>query len=506
MPEPLLSWLSDRAAGALLHPTSLHGSPGCGVIGRAAREFIDFLSSSELLYWQMLPLGPTGFGDSPYQCFSAFAGNPYLIDLEPLTEYGLLSPSDLVPLQGLPEKSIDYGGLYQIKWPLLRLAWRRFCERGLAYLPNYGLLDDFCRGEASWLEPFAAFMAAKNHFGERSWTAWPEAVRSYEAFLTSDLPGELAPGIAFHRFVQYLFFGQWTQLRRYALKRGVEIIGDAPIFVALDSADVWANPKVFKLDDKGQPEAVSGVPPDYFSQDGQLWGNPLYDWEQMAKDGYSWWIDRLRANFRLFDVIRLDHFRGFHDYWEIPTDAATAKEGTWATGPGLAFFEAVKQHLPGARIIAEDLGEIGPEVRAFRDATGLPGMNILEFAFSGEGDNVYLPHNHIPNSVTYPGTHDNNTVVGWYESSTEEVRDQVRRYLRVSGEDIAWDFIRCAYRSSSRLAIIPMQDLMSLDARARMNVPGSASGNWTWRMDTAGFGTQRGAASYLKELAWLYGR
>ena len=506
MTEPLMPWLRDRAAGVLLHPTCLHDSPGCGVLGKAAREFIDFLAAAEMVYWQILPLGPTGFGDSPYQCFSAFAGNPFLIDFDPLVENGLLTPNDLVPLGTLPRGYVDYGRLYRIKWPLLRLAWRRFRERGLAYIPNYGRFDEFCENERHWLDPYAAFMAVKAHFGGRYWGEWPEPLRNHASFLRSNLRKELGEDIGFHAFTQYLVFGQWALLRDYAARNGVDIIGDAPIFVALDSADVWASPELFKLDEKRRPSVVAGVPPDYFSEEGQLWGNPLYNWSVLADTGYAWWLDRLRAHLRFFDVVRLDHFRGFYDYWEVPAGATTAKLGKWRKGPGLPFFETVKEAFPDARLIAEDLGEIGPEVRAFREATGLPGMNILQFAFSGESDNEYLPHNHDQNSVVYPGTHDNNTTLGWYESVGEDIRDQVRRYLRVNGEDVAWDFLRCAYRSVSRIAIVPMQDLMSLDARARMNLPGTAVGNWTWRMEAEAFRWQRDSAPYLRELAWLYGR
>jgi 4-alpha-glucanotransferase len=507
MTTPLMPWLNERASGALLHPLSLHGTPGCGVLGPAVREFLQFLREAEMTYWQVLPLGPTGYGDSPYQCFSAFAGNPYLIDIDPLVENGLLRGDELQPLQKLEEGKVDYSGLYRIKWPLLRLAWRRFKESGRAYLPNYGRFADFCEERKEWLEPYAAFMAAKDHFGGRFWGEWPEELRSYEGFRKSPLFEKLENAREAHSFIQYVFFGQWNLVRKLANELGIQIIGDAPIFVSLDSADVWARPDLFLLNKKGLPEFVAGVPPDYFSLEGQLWGNPLYDWEAAEKEGYRWWIERLRANFEFYDVVRLDHFRGFYDYWAIPAEATSAKAGAWRMGPGIKLFEAVKEALPEARLIAEDLGEIGPEVRAFRDETGLPGMVILQFAFDGKGgDNLYLPHNHVRNAVVYPGTHDNNTTIGWYEAASSEVTDHVRRYYRISGEDVAWDFIRSAYRSVANLAIIPMQDLMSLDGRSRMNTPGSALGNWSWRMTRENFHWQRGATPYLRELAWLYDR
>jgi 4-alpha-glucanotransferase len=502
-----LAWLKDRSAGVLLHPTSLHGEQGIGVLGPEARQFISFLKESGFRYWQMLPLGVTGYGDSPYQSFSAFAGNPYLIDLYPLLENGILRSNDLEVLQALPRDHVDFGALYRIKWPLLRLAHKRFVESKRAYLPNYGLFEEFRQKEAAWLDSYCAYMALKERFNGVFWGDWPEECHTIESARTTPFWAEGAQAREAHAFFQYLFFGQWQQLKNFANENGIEIIGDAPIFVALDSADVWASPELFEMSEPAKPDFVAGVPPDYFSETGQLWGNPLYDWKAHEREGYAWWIERLRANFKLFDVVRLDHFRGFFDYWKIPAGAEDARGGSWVPGPKDALFKAVAKQLPGAKLIAEDLGEIHDKVRDFRDRLGLPGMAILHFAFGGKADNLYLPHNLPANSVLYPGTHDNNTTIGWYDAATEEVRDHVRRYFRVSGKDIAWDMIREAYQSVSRLAVIPMQDIMSLDGSARMNTPGVEQGNWQWRLSANAFREQwQTSSAYLRELAELYGR
>jgi len=501
-----LGWLKERATGVLLHPSSLHGYQGIGVLGASAREFVDFLKESEVRYWQMLPLGPTGYGDSPYSSYSAFAGNPYLIDLQPLLEFGLLKSEELEVLRGLSVDKVDFTALQKIKWPLLRLAHKRFVEEKRSYLPNYGMLADFLVGEREWLEPYAAYMGLKERFGGTFWGDWPRDCQSVDASRKSTFWNETAQSRLAHAFFQYLFFGQWRSLKEYANKQGIEIIGDAPIFVAHDSADTWAAPHLFQMDAGAQPEFVAGVPPDYFSKTGQRWGNPLYDWEEMSKDGYDWWIRRLKANFTFFDVVRLDHFRGFYNYWKIPAGAEDARSGTWADGPQDALFEAIEKKIPQARLIAEDLGEIDDGVRNFRDRLGLPGMAILQFAFGSGSDNFYLPHNVDRNSVLYPGTHDNNTSLGWYQNATPEEQDHVRRYLRVSGEDISWDLIRAAYTSLSNLIILPLQDLLSLDESARMNVPGDELGNWQWRMTGDHFLYLRDSSPYLRELATLYGR
>ncbi|MDP0496828.1 MAG: 4-alpha-glucanotransferase [Verrucomicrobiota bacterium JB024] len=506
MASPLFPWLESRHAGVLLHPTSLPGDLGIGKLGREARRFVDFLAAAGMRYWQQCPLGPTGYGDSPYQCFSAFAGNPYLIDLRPLVGFGLLKDSELKTLRTLPQNRVDYGELYQRFWPILGLA----CERvdgepdGLS---GYGSYVEFCEKEAEWLTPYAAFTACKAHFGGKPWFEWPKDLRTYADFGQSDLPEKLAAQMEAVRFTQYLFFGQWAELRTYAAGKGVEIIGDVPIFVALDSADVWARPELFQLDAEGRPTAVAGVPPDYFSPLGQLWGNPLFNWDALKAEGYAWWLKRLEANFKLYDVVRLDHFRGFESYWSVPAKAKDARGGKWKPGPGLDFFKAVQKAMPEAKMIAEDLGEITPEVRAMHRATGLPGMAILQFAFGSGADNLYLPHNLIPNSAVYPGVHDNDTTLGWYRSVDDKTRDHFRRYLCVDGSVPQWDCVRTAYRSVSRLAVIPLQDLFNLGSEARLNRPGEAAGNWQWRYAAAQLDTLwRESASYLRSLAELYGR
>lgn len=500
------NWLTERGAGILLHPTSLPSSEGIGVLGAEAESFIDFLAEAEVLYWQLLPLGPTGYGNSPYQSFSAFAGNPYLICLEELAHHGLLSEADLGSVRSLRSSRVDFGSLYQVKWPILRHAFRQFIQSGRAYVPNYGMYDEFKSKHGDWLIPYARFMALKDKFGGRQWSSWPEPFRSAKVPKAEWQHPKLAEVIEFHCFVQYIFFGQWLKLRQHAQRKGVQIVGDMPIFVAMDSADVWANRKDFEIDDAGNPRRVAGVPPDYFAEDGQLWGNPLYDWDRLAETGYRWWLKRFDLNFTLFDIIRIDHFRGFQAYWEIPADAATAKSGRWRAGPGMDLFNAVFKALPEARIIAEDLGDIDDAVHQLREDTGFPGMAVLQFAFDGDNKNLYLPHNLNTNSVLYTGTHDNDTTLGWYESASTEVQDQLRRYFRISGDDISWDFIRAAYSSTSRMCIVPMQDLLSLDARSRMNRPGTSQGNWEWRMTNEEFNWQTESAGYLAELAWLYDR
>jgi len=502
-----LFWLKERSSGILLHPTSLNGPHGSGVLGSEARAFIDFLREAGVHYWQTLPLGPTGFGDSPYQSFSAFAGNPYLIDFRPLQEYGLLTAEDTGALDPLPADHVDFGSLYRIKWPLLRLAFERFKEQKRTYLPNYGLFEAYIKEHAEWLEPFTAFMALKDRFKGAFWGEWPAECQSLASARKSGFWKETALAREAHAFYQYLFHGQWALLRDHARSAGVELIGDVPIFVSLDSADVWADPALFEMRVPGKPDFVAGVPPDYFSETGQLWGNPLFNWETMRIDDFAWWRKRLEANFRLFDVVRLDHFRGFYDYWRIPAGADDARAGKWAKGPRAAFFKAVAQQLQSPRFIAEDLGDIDKTVRGFRDQVHLPGMAILQFAFGGGSDNLYLPHNLTEHAVVYPGSHDNNTTRGWYEEADEATRDHARRYLRVPGDDIAWDFIRCLYQSVSRLVILPMQDILDLPGTARMNVPGTSQGNWQWRLPEELFARRRSsAAGYLRELGQLYGR
>ncbi len=506
-PAPLFNWLNHRAAGVLAHPTSLPSAFGVGAFDAAATALLEFLSASGIKYWQVCPLGPTGYGDSPYQCFSSFAGNPYLVDLAPLAAAGLLTTEQLQSLRALDTDHVDFGALYRLKLPLLFAAHATWAKNPKRVLP-YGDFAGFRAQQSAWLDGYSLFSALKDHFGGRPWWEWPAEVRSLANSAESPLREKVAARAEAYAFIQYLFFAQWTQVRARAAKLGISIIGDTPIFTAIDSADVWASPHLFQLDPAtARPTFVAGVPPDYFSADGQLWGNPLYRWPVHAAEGYAWWIARLRANFALCDVVRIDHFRGFDSYWSIPASAPTARTGTWQPGPGLDFFHAVRAAMPHAKLIAEDLGELAPSVVALRDATGLPGMAILQFAFGGDAKNLYLPHNHRTNSVVYPGTHDNDTTLGWYATTDEKSRDHVRRYLRVSGREVGWDFIRSAYDSVANLAVIPLQDLMSLGSGARFNTPGKSQDNWTWRYRAEQLrALHENSASYLRELAELSGR
>lgn len=503
---PLFHWLTQRSSGVLLHPTSFPGTQGCGVLDQAVDDWLDFLSAANIHFWQVCPLGPTGFGDSPYQCFSAFAGNPYLIDLAALKGFGLIDNDDFAALAALPQDHVDFGALYQTKLPILFRAFARFKDTNPA-LP-YGDFVHFRKKHADWLDAYALFQALKDHHQGRPWWEWPQELRFFEHAKAIGHSDEILERASAHAFFQYLFFGQWQVVRQRAAERGIEIIGDTPIFVARDSADVWAHPELFLIDPtKGEPYKVAGVPPDYFSEDGQLWGNPLYDWPVHAADHYAWWLARLAANFELCDVLRIDHFRAFDTYWEIPAKATSARTGQWQNGPGLDFFHAVQEAFPKARLIAEDLGELFPSVHGLRQATGLPGMAILQFAFGGDADNSYLPHHHQANCVVYPGTHDNNTTRGWYADADEKTRDHVRRYLRISGDDVAWDFIRAAYASPCNLAIIALQDLMALDGSGRLNIPGTPAGNWQWRYSHPMLtNLKHHSATDLQALAMLYGR
>ncbi len=501
------TWLTRRSAGVLAHVSSLPGEYGIGNLGAGARGFVDFLAESGVRYWQICPLGPTGYGDSPYQLFSADAGNPYFIDLGELADAGLLAADELAAARDGDGARVDYGRLYERFWPLLARAHDRFAAAGRDSGNGYGSLAGFSRRHARWLEPFADFMALKAHFGGYPWTVWPRAYRRWSPGLHRALPGPVRQEAARHRFYQYVFLAQWSRLRAYAAERGVGIIGDVPIFVALDSADTWRNRAVFRLDAADRPKAVAGVPPDYYSALGQLWGNPLYDWRHLARTRYAWWIERLRAAFELYDVVRLDHFRGFDTYWEIPADAADARGGVWRKGPGLPFFKAVQAALPGARIIAEDLGYIGPDVVALRRAAGLPGMKVLQFAYGHDANNANLPHFCPPESVTYTGTHDNLTARGWLESLSPECAARVDEYFQLGGSRSAWPVIRAALATVSRLAVVPIQDLLDRPAEATLNRPGTVEGNWQWRFTAVDLAALRAEkAATLREWIRLYDR
>lgn len=505
---PLFNWLKDRGAGVLLHPTCFPGNQGIGTLDHSARSFIDFLAKSGMKYWQVCPLGPTGFGDSPYQTFSAFAGNPYLIDLNALVSVGLINEADLKPFHYLPGSKADFGMLYQTKWPVLKKAYSRFAADKHKDPALYKAFKRFVDAESKWLNAYGLFMALKENFKGKSWMDWPKGFKCYSRMTENTLDPQILESAESHKFYQFLFYRQWSELKAYANKRGIQIIGDIPIFVSLDSVDVWCNPEFFQINQKTyKPLAVAGCPPDYFSKDGQFWGNPLYDWSALEADKYRWWIERFEASFSLYDIVRIDHFRGFEAYWSIRANAKTAAEGKWIKGPGLALFSAIKNALPDAKIIAEDLGLITPEVTQLLNDSGLPGMAVLQFAFGGDSDNIYLPHNIEKNTIIYSGTHDNDTTIGWYKSADENIKDHVRRYYNVSGNSVGWDFVRSAYRSPARLAIVPLQDLMSLGSDGRMNKPGNALGNWQWRYQSWQLEElNNGSAHYLAELSDLYGR
>ncbi len=500
------SWLRTRQCGVLAHVSSLPGRYGIGNLGAGARAFVDLLAAAGSGYWQMCPLGPTGYGDSPYQSFSSFAGNPYFIDWDELLAAKLVDADDLAGLRALPEGRVDYGALYHAFWPVARRAHSRFVERG-RHVEGWGDYENFCLRAGTWLQPYAAFMALKERFGGRPWTDWPAAYRDSGHISGGDLPGGTAREADLHLFLQWIFSRQWQALRAHARAKGVGLIGDIPIFVALDSADTWSRREVFRLDAEGRLVAAAGVPPDYFSDRGQYWGNPLYDWDYLARTNFTWWIDRLRAAFASYDVVRLDHFRGFDTFWEIPGTTQDARVGRWVAGPGDAFFTALQRALPDVRIIAEDLGYITPGVVRLRRVAGLPGMKILQFGYHHDDNNVNLPHFHPVDSVVYPGTHDNDTTRGWLESLTPEAYAEVDAYFQLNGTRSAWPMIRAAMASPARLAVIPLQDLLDLPSSARLNRPGTPDGNWTWRCTPAQAAElAAGPAAQFRRLRTLFDR
>lgn len=482
---------SPRASGILLHPTSLPGRFGIGDLGADAYRFIDFLADTEQRLWQTLPLGPAGYGHSPYQCLSAFAGNPLLISPEKLAAEGLLHPSDLQNAPSFPEHSIDYRSVIRFKLSLLERAFQTF-ERS-AVPAARDRFEDFCQQNASWLDTYSLFMALRERRGSSAWNTWEDDVRNRQPDALRFWSDRLNREIRWHKYQQYQFFKQWSDLRHYCHERGIRLIGDMPIFVALDSAEVWSQPEMFHLDAGGRPTVVAGVPPDYFSETGQLWGNPIYRWDMMAADGYQWWIERFLATRALVDIIRVDHFRGFEKFWEVPATEKTAMKGRWVPGPGIDLFDAVRRELGAVPVIAEDLGVITPEVHALRDELGFPGMRVLQFAFGGDlEDEERMPHSYPRNCVVYTGTHDNNTTTGWFRDisleDTTQGKEERRRerqavldYIGGDGREINWDFIRIALMSPADTAIIPMQDVLCLGSEARMNRPGTARGNWRWR-------------------------
>lgn len=472
--------IPQRSSGILLHPTSLPSPYGIGDLGPEAYVWVDALAQAKQHWWQVLPLTPTGYADSPYQSLSAFAGNANLISPDMLVRDGLLSPED-IPEVRFPLDFVDFdsGNVIRLKEQLLERAWENF-QRGV--VPGMrAQFELFCQEEAHWLDDFALFYALKEQHNMVSWLDWPEEFRMRQPEALARARELLAGSMARTRFRQFLFVRQWKALREYAASRAVKLIGDVPIFVSADSADVWANPHFFLLDTNRRPTAVAGVPPDYFSKTGQLWGNPLYNWEALKLSGYEWWVERMKAVLRQVDVVRVDHFRGFEAYWSVPAGMPTAEHGQWVKGPGYDLFNVLLERLGEAPIIAEDLGVITPEVHALRTHFNFPGMRILQFAFSGAIEKRFLPHNYDQNTVVYTGTHDNDTTVGWYAQSTPEEKVFMRKYMGTDGSNISWEMMRLAWGSVAVLAVAPLQDVLSLGSQARMNLPGEPSGWWRWR-------------------------
>ncbi len=491
-----------RASGVLAHPTSFPGPHGVGDLGDAAFRFVDWLALAGQRLWQLLPLGPTGLGDSPYASPSAFAGNPLLISLHWLAGDGLLQPIEVDNVPPFPDHEVDFGRVVAFKLPLLRQAFNRFrVGAAAAQQPSFVA---FCKEQAGWLDDYALFMALKEAHDGAAWVDWDEAIALRDPAAIAGWRDKLGDEIRFHQFVQFQFRRQWAELRRYANDRDVRVIGDMPIFVAHDSADVWAHRDLFRLDDRGQPTVVAGVPPDAFTAEGQLWGNPIYDWPANQATDFAWWIERVRTSLDLVDVLRIDHFRGFAAAWIVPAHAPTAAGGRWERGPGGAIFAAMERALGDLPFLVEDLGLITADVVDLRKEMGLPGMKVLQFAFDGGPDNAYLPHNHERRCVVYPGTHDNQTTIGWFLSRPDWERQAIQRYLGRDGSDIAWDLIRVALASVADTAVVPLQDVMRLGDEARMNTPGRATGNWGWRY--LPHQLHPGLAAGLGELTATYGR
>ena len=487
-----------RKSGILMHITSLPGPYGVGTMGKNAYAFLEFLHKSGQQSWQMLPLTPTGYGDSPYQSCSAYAGNPYLIDLDTLVRQHLLKKEELLAVDwGNDDTRVDFGKLYNGRTPILKLAYSRF--------RNDRALNAFIKKNGSWLNDYALYMALKETHGFAPWFRWEEELKTRDPEALETQRQALAEPIRFYCFVQYLFFKQWTALRKKAEEYGIELIGDVPIYVPYDSVEVWKDPQLFQLDEQLTPTAVAGCPPDAFTADGQLWGNPLYRWDVMEETGYKWWIDRLAAAGKLFDVVRLDHFRGFESYWSVPYGDENARGGKWVQGPGMMFVNALKKNLPNLDFIAEDLGFLTQEVLDLRDDSGYPGMKVLEFAFDSMEPSEYRPHTYTANTVCYTGTHDNMTMRQWFEEASEEAVKVAVDYMALTKkEGYVWGTIRTAMSAVSDRAIVQMQDYLNLGGEARMNFPGKPSGNWTWRAKK-GYLTGSLAARIL-ELSQRYDR
>ncbi|MBR0343252.1 MAG: 4-alpha-glucanotransferase [Oscillospiraceae bacterium] len=489
-----------RSSGILLPISSLPSPYGIGTLGKEAYDFIDFLKNSGQSWWQVLPIGPTSYGDSPYQSFSIFAGNPYFIDLDELVEKGLLNKEEIEErFWGSEEDHVDYGAIFNSRFDVLRLA----AERGLA--GDRRAFDLFVR-ENPWVETYAQFMAIKSYFGMKSWTEWDdEDIRMRKSDAVRKYTEKLHGDILFYEYIQFLFDGQWSRLKEYAHKNGVSIIGDVPIYVALDSADVWAEPRFFQLDEKNVPVKVAGVPPDAFTEDGQLWGNPLYDWDAMEKDGFGWWIRRIDGAAKRYDMVRFDHFRGLESYWAVPATEKTAKNGKWVKGPGNKLVSILNSWFHGLKFIAEDLGYITPEVAELLKDSAWPGMRVMEFAWGVDSYSDYLPHNHVKNSICYIGTHDNDTLIGWIESGDRKEVEHACKYLGVKDiKDLPDALIRCAMSSVSMLFIAQIQDYLGIGSEGRVNTPGTAGNNWTWRLKSGQI--TDALAEKILELTVLYQR
>jgi len=480
-----------RRSGILLHVTSLPGDHGIGDFGKSAHEFVEFLAAAGQKIWQVLPLNPTGYGDSPYQCFSAFAGNPVFIDLGSLAQEGLLAESDLANVPKFPDEQVAYDQVISFKLELLHKAARTFfADRSE---DNRRAFDLFCEQRKEWLEDYALFMACKKVHEDVAWVHWDVGLRRRDPAVLREWRNNLSEEVEFHRFAQFEFFRQWEKIRARCRRHGISIMGDIPIYVAHDSSDVWAHPELFRLDEQGRPTVVAGVPPDYFSATGQLWGNPIYRWDVSASSGHRWWIERCRASLEMFDLVRLDHFRGFEAYWEVPATASTAAEGKWVQGPGAEFFRVLQAELKELPFVAENLGVITPGVEALRNNFGFPGMSLLQFAFGKDPQGPsFRPHNYSRELVAYTGGHDNDTTVGWWTSSgvgestrtEEDIREEhdfTRAYLGFQSGEVNWIFIRAVLASVANTAIVPLQDVFGLGSEARMNLPGTVSGNWKWR-------------------------
>lgn len=492
-----------RASGVLLHPTSFPSRFGIGDLGPEAYQFIDFLAASRQYIWQILPLGPTGYGDSPYQCFSAIAGNPLLISLEVLRDQGLLSDEELNQLPELPLK-IDFGWVIHLKYPLLRKACEAFREQ--ATPEQQQQFAAFCQDKAAWLDDYALFMALKDAHGGASWHTWEVELVQRQPDALETARQTYADQIFYHQFVQFQFFQQWSALKNYANQKHIQILGDLPIYVAHDSAEVWSHPEIFQLEEvTGLPKLMAGVPPDYFSATGQLWGNPIYNWQHLQEQDFGWWVQRFQAMLDCVDLIRIDHFRGFEAYWAVPQGESTAVNGEWVQAPGRTFFKHLRDVLGELPIVAEDLGLITPEVEALRDEFNFPGMKILQFAFDSDADNPYLPFQYEKNSVVYTGTHDNDTTVGWFNQRSPEQQERIRQYLGcLSNDGIHWDLIRLAMGSVSDLSVIQLQDLLGLDTEARMNAPSQQAGNWGWRYWSGALTSE--LSDRLRYFTEMYGR